>query len=229
MMFRDVQEKHINMSSKLTSKIPSSSNLMIAQLWHDTIHDTHFFYNRVNASRHTDLDDNFLLTARLGPADVFRFTGDSLYNKTYLGIPASVLFRDRTIYNATLNAKMGQTLYYLRKYTLKPMLSNMLIYGVGLKSEDVVQFGNEESSFLSIFPVGSPVLSLYAKESNLLMGKGKTNYFVLEGFRYQLNSTQTESLVALYGPVQMLDHHDDVDFLPLGGSFHSISDALLRN
>jgi hypothetical protein len=220
MMFKEVQEEPKRSSSKLNFRTPSSSSSMIARVWHDKIRDAYFFYNSLNASRHANLDDNFLLTARLGPADVFHFTDDSIYNETSLGIPASALFRDRMIYNATLNGKVGKTLYYLRKFSLKPMHSNLLINGVGLKAEDVVQLGKQESSLLSVFPLDSPVLKLYAKAPNLLIGKGNTNYLVRDGFRYQLNSTQTETLVALYGPVEMLYHHDDVDFLPLGeGTF----------
>ena len=217
MMFSEGQEKHLNASAKLISKRPSFSNSTIAQVWHDTIHDTYFFHSSPNESRHSDLDDNFLLTARLGPADVFHFSGDSLYNKTYLGVPASILFRDRTIYNATLNAKMGQMLYYLRKFTLKPMPSIGLINGVGLKLEDVVQFGTKESSLLSVFAVSSPVNNLYAKTPNLLIckGKGSTIYLVREGYRYQLSRAQTDMMVALHGPVTILAHNEDVDFIPL--------------
>ena len=198
-------------------RFDAPSNLTTVRYWRDTTNNASFYFDISNGSRHYQPEEPFLRALRLGPADVREFNGGSLYD---ISLPGGVIpnyYSDGTILNATVNATLGQQLYYYSHCELMPMLHRSLIAGLGKKESDVVQVEPKDFRWLLEITLGKAVLSIYNNTDDWLIRQVnmKEVYLVRNGYRFLVESRHLSALNLTFDDVVIVPVTEGLHFLPL--------------
>ena len=196
------------------------SNASIVYLWHDIAMNATFYVNNGNRSRHAAPDEIFISALRLGPFDVQKFMGTSLYRITGLGAPAPSLV-DRTVFNNTISNEVVH--YYPGKF--RPIDIDVAI-AVGGAVDNIIQLDAANSFWLKSIYFDYPVSKVYLRKTDYLLQRRyeKEIYYVRNATRYFVpNADFLTTINMTFEDVVWISNEQDIGVLPLSKVLHPTS------
>lgn len=198
----------------------SPLNSTVVYLWQDATTNETFFFNRANNSRHSAPNEDLIKALRLGPHDVYRFTGTALYTNTQLGGASPTYYAEGTIFNITLNETTGYQLYRYGRSVLRLLTERNMVVGVGRTDSDIIQLDRKSADWfwITLIEIGKPVSKIYSQQSEWLVReeKRKSVYWVRNGTLTLVKSAEEMAIEnKTFDDVVVVSEAEGLDFLPV--------------